>query len=90
MAQGDSKTGQKGTNAMFVMTQDKIAHARAAKTIFTYGNSVVDYRPQKEFPHCIPITAKGNLINYNSSASVQTADLDTAKLNWNNMISAQR
>jgi hypothetical protein len=24
MAQGDNKTGQKGTNAMFVMTHDKI------------------------------------------------------------------
>jgi hypothetical protein len=27
MAQGDNKTGQKGTNAMFVMTHDEIAHA---------------------------------------------------------------
>ncbi len=26
MAQGDTKTGQKGTNAMFVMTHDKLAH----------------------------------------------------------------
>ncbi len=25
MAQGDNKTGQKGTNAMFVMTHDEIA-----------------------------------------------------------------
>jgi hypothetical protein len=27
MAQGDNKTGQKGMNAMFVMTHDEIAHA---------------------------------------------------------------
>ncbi len=27
MAQGDNKTGQKGTNAMFVMTHDEIAHS---------------------------------------------------------------
>ncbi len=27
MAQGNNKTGQKGTNAMFVMTHDKIQHA---------------------------------------------------------------
>jgi hypothetical protein len=26
MAQGDNKTGQKGTNAMFVMTHDEISH----------------------------------------------------------------
>ncbi len=34
------------------------------KKVFTYGNPVVDDRPQKEFPHCIWITAGGNLINY--------------------------
>jgi hypothetical protein len=31
MAQGDNKTTQKGTNAMFVMMHDKIAHAHAAQ-----------------------------------------------------------
>jgi hypothetical protein len=78
MAQGDNKTGQKGTNAMFVMTHDKTALTLAGKKCFTYGNPVVNYRPQKEFPHCIRITAGGNLINYESSASIQMADLDTA------------
>ncbi len=80
MAQGDNKTGQKCTNAMFVMTHDKIALTLAAKKCFTYRNPVVDYRPQKEFPHRIQITAGVNLINYESSASIRMADLDTAKL----------
>ena len=31
MAQGDNKAGQKGTNAMFVMTHDKIARTLAGK-----------------------------------------------------------
>jgi hypothetical protein len=31
--------------------------------------------------------AGGNLINYKSSTSVQPADLDTAKLDWNSVIS---
>ncbi len=31
MAQGDNKTGQKGTNAMFIMTHNEIAHAYQAK-----------------------------------------------------------
>ena len=53
MAQGCNKTGQKGTNAMFVMTHDKIRHALAAKKFFTYANPVVDYRPQKDDPHRI-------------------------------------
>jgi hypothetical protein len=78
MAQGDNKTGQKGTNAMFVMTHDKVALTLAAKKHFTYGNHVVDYRPQQEFPHCIRITAGDNLINYESRASIQLADLDMA------------
>ncbi len=67
MAPGDIKTGQKGTNAMFVMNHDEIAHAFATKKFFTYGNPVFNYRPQKKFPHCIRITAGGNLINYECS-----------------------
>jgi hypothetical protein len=50
-AQGDNKTGQKGMNAMFIMTHNEIAHAQAANKFFTYDNPVVDYRPQKELPH---------------------------------------
>ncbi len=89
MAQGDNKTGQKGTSAMFVMTRDKIARTIAANKHFTFGDPVVDYRPQKEFPHRIRITAGGNLIKYDASASVQTADLDTTKLHWNSVISTK-
>jgi hypothetical protein len=48
MAQGDNKTGQKETNAMFVMTHVKIAHVYREKKIFTFANPVVDYRPQKK------------------------------------------
>jgi hypothetical protein len=57
MAQGCNKTGQKGTNAMFVMTHDKNCHALAAKKFFTYANPVDNYRPQKDNPHCIRIMA---------------------------------
>jgi hypothetical protein len=74
---------------MFVMTHDKIAHALAAKNFFTYANLVVNYRPQKDNPHPIRFTAGGNLINYDGVASVQTADLDTAKLHWNSVVSME-
>ena len=53
MAQGDNKTSQKRTNAMFMMTHNKIHKVLAQKKKFTYGNPVVDYRPQKEDPHRI-------------------------------------
>ncbi len=33
MAQGDEKTGQKGTNSIFVMTHDKIAHIPKNQTV---------------------------------------------------------
>ena len=35
MLQGDNKTGQKGTNAMFIMTHDKIRHVLATEQKFT-------------------------------------------------------
>jgi hypothetical protein len=89
MAHGCNKTGQKGTNAMFVMAHDKIRHALAAKKFFMYANSVVDYRPQRDDPHRIRITAGGNLIDYDGDASVCMANLDTAKLHWNSVISTE-
>ncbi len=71
------------------MTHDKIKHALAAKKCFTYTNPVIDYRRQKNNPHRIQITVGGNLINYNSNASIQTADLDTAKLHWKSVVSTE-
>jgi hypothetical protein len=40
-------------NAMFVMSHNEIAHAKAGNKFFTYRNPAIDYRPQKEFPHRI-------------------------------------
>jgi hypothetical protein len=87
MCQGNNKTGQKGTNAMFVMTHDEIAHVLQAKKVFTCANSVIDYRAQKEDPNCNRITAGGNLIKYKEELSVRTADINTAKIHWNSVIS---
>ena len=53
MAQGDNKTGEKRTNAMFVMKHEEIAHALRIGTKFTYANPMVDHRPQKEDPNRI-------------------------------------
>jgi hypothetical protein len=87
MTQGDDKTGQKGTNAMFIMNHDEFKAVLMQKKKFTYGSPVVDYRPQKEDPHWIRITVGGNLITYKLSSSVRTADLDTTKLHWNSVVS---
>jgi hypothetical protein len=51
MVQGDLKTGQKGTNSVFVMTHKEIDIAMAARHKWTYTRIVVDHRPQKEDPN---------------------------------------
>ncbi len=89
MLQGNNKMGQKGTNAMFVMSHDEIQHVLNTGRKFTHGNPVIDYQPQKEDPHRIQITVGGNLITYPSSPSIRTVDLDTAKLHWNSVMSTK-
>jgi hypothetical protein len=87
MAQGDEKTGQKGTNSIFVMAHIKIKQSYADKVTFTYAKIVVDFRPQKEDPYRIRITAGGNLLTYKGNVSTRTADLSTSKLLWNTVLS---
>ncbi len=86
MAQGDKKTGQKGTKSIFVMTHAEIPDIPKDRTV-TYAQVVVDFCPQKADPHQIRITAGGNLINYPGKLSMRTADLTTSKLMWNSMLS---
>jgi len=88
MAQGENKTGQKGTNAIFVMTHAEIPLIPTDRTI-TYMRVVVDFCPQKADPHCICITAGGNLINYPGELTMRTADLTTSKLMWNSVLSTE-
>ena len=87
MAQGDNKTNTKGTNAIFVMTHADIDKLTNKK--YTYANIVMDHRPQKEDPNRIRITAGGNLIQYDDELSVRSADITTAKLHWNSVISTK-
>jgi hypothetical protein len=70
---------------MLVMTHEDIERLKGKK--YTYANIVLDYRPQKDDPNRIRITAGGNLIQYDDELSVRTADVSTAKLHWNSVIS---
>jgi hypothetical protein len=88
MAQGDNKMGQKGTNAIFVMTHAEILLIPADRTI-TYARVVVNFHPQKIDSHPIRITAGGNPINYPCKLTTQTADLTTSKLMWNSVLSTE-
>jgi hypothetical protein len=89
MSQGDNKTRQVGTNGMFVMDPKDIPNIPADRTV-TYANVVADFRPQKEDPHRIRITAGGNLINYPGELTTQTADITRSKLHWNSVLSTQK
>ncbi len=88
MAQGDERTGQKGKNSIFVMTLNKIKKIQKNQTV-TYAHVVVNFCPQKANPHCIQITAGGNLIDYPGKLSTQTADLTMSKLMWNSVLSTE-
>ncbi len=70
MAQGDKKTGQKGTNTMFVMTHNELAHVLRAGKKLTFANPVVNYWPQKYDPNWIRIMAMRNLVSYKGKLSV--------------------
>ena len=80
MAQGDDKTGQAGTNSVFVVTHGEINIAMKVGHKWTYVRAVVDYRPQKEDPNRIRIAVEGNLIKYKGDTSMRTTDLTTSKL----------
>ncbi len=88
MAQGDNKTGQQGTNSIFVMTHNKISRIPKGQTI-TNACVVVDFCPQKMDPHHIQITAMGNLIKYLGKFSTRTTNLSTSKLMWNSVLSTK-
>ncbi len=88
MAQGENKTGQQGTNSIFVMTHAEILLI-PADCMITYARVDVNFCPQKADPHRICITAGGNLINYPGELTTQTADLTTSKLMWNSVLSTE-
>jgi hypothetical protein len=87
MAQGDHKTGQKGTNSVFVMTHKELDIAKVAGHKWTYVQVIVDYQRQKEDPSRIRIAIGGNLITYKGNMSTRTAILTTPKLLWNSVLS---
>ena len=88
LAQGDERTGEKGTNSIFVLTHEEIKNIPKDRTV-TYGRIVVDYRPQKEDPNRVRITAGGNLIKYPGELTTRTADLTTSKILWNSVLSTE-
>ena len=88
IAQGDDRTGEKGTNCVFVMTHEEIANIPRDRVV-TYARIVIDYRPQKDDPNRVRITAGGNLIDCPMELTTRTADLTTSKILWNSVLSTE-
>ena len=86
MAQQDIRTDTKGMNIIFVLTHEQIEAIPKSKTI-KYARLVVDFRLQKEDPNRVRMTAGGNLTTYAGELTTRTADLSTAKILWNSVVS---
>lgn len=86
LAQGDDRTGQKGTNTVIILDAEQIKQIPADRVV-TYASIAVDYREQKDDPNRVRITAGGNLIKYPGELTTRTADLQTTKIMWNSVIS---
>eukprot|EP00970_Alexandrium_tamarense_P007123 scaffold1237_cov194-Alexandrium_tamarense.AAC.1 len=74
-----------GTNTMFYIHKSEIPEDR--RKDITYGKIVVVVRPQKKEQERTRLTVGGNLIDYPWEVATPTADLTTAKLLFNSVIS---
>ena len=76
--------------SIFVMTHAEIANVPNDR-IVTYCRLVVDFRPQKEDPNrvCMTAAAGGNLLQYPGELTTRTADLTTSKIIWNSVLSTE-
>ncbi len=81
LAQGHGNTP--GTNTMFFIPISAIPQHKKA----TYLRIVCAHQPEKEVPHCVRWTVGGDCVKYDGNVSTKTADLVTAKLLFNSIIS---
>ena len=72
-----------GTNTMFFIKKSDVPRH---KTV-TYAIFVCDHRPQKEETRRTRLVVGGNLVIYNGEVSTPTADLTTAKILFNSVLS---
>jgi hypothetical protein len=72
-----------GSNTIFFIPRQAVPKGN----IITYGQFVVDIRPNKAEIHRVRLTVGGNLIQYPGDVSTGSADLTTSKCLWNSTIS---
>jgi hypothetical protein len=74
------------TNTIFYLTHDEIRCIPKDRTV-TYARIVINHRPQKDDPNQVWITVDRNLIDYPYDLTTCTADMVSAKIMWNSVIS---
>jgi hypothetical protein len=83
LAQGVGTRMASGTNTIAFIKKENVP----ADRIPTYGRIVVSVRPQKTEPYRTRLTVGGDSISYPFEVSTPTADLTTAKLLFNSVVS---
>ena len=81
LAQGDTRTWAKGTDTFKILRPEQVLLI-TNDCVVTYANIVVDYRPQKDNPNRVRITAGGNLILYPGELTTKTADITMSIILW--------
>ena len=79
LAQGDMRTGAKGTDTFKILRPEQVLLIINDR-VLTYANIVVDYRQRKDDPKRVRITAGGNPIIYPVELTTRTADITTSKV----------
>ena len=72
-------------NTIFFIPKDKVPSGRTV----TYGRIVAKIRPQKAGTHRTRLTVGGHLIHLHGDVTTPTADLITAKLIFNSLLSTK-
>jgi hypothetical protein len=85
LAQG-KKNVTVGTNTIFFLSHAEIRCIPKDHMVM-YARIVINHRPQKDDPNCVRITVGCNLINYPYKITTRTANMVSAKIMWNSMVS---
>ena len=73
------------TSTIFFIPKDKVTSGRTV----TYGRIVAEIRPQKAETHRTRLNLGGNLIHFPGDVTTPTANLITAKLILNSVLSTK-
>ena len=80
---GSTSRKIRGTNTMTFVKPHELPTDKKA----TYARIVADYRPQKEDPYRVRITVGGDKVHYSGETYTPTADITTAKVLFNSVLS---